>query len=68
MEGGRRGDCSANNATVLLLGVSVNYRNLFSLKRYQAFYLQFINFLYVVLLQYKSLKNKRTEMTLEEQT
>lgn len=68
VEGGRRGDCSANNATVLLLGVSVNYRNLFSLKRYQAFYLQFINFLYVVLLQYKSLKNKRTEMTLEEQT
>lgn len=67
MEVGRRGDCSANNATVLL-GVSVNYRNMFSLKRYQAFYLQFINFLYVVLLQYKSLKNKRTEMTLEEQT
>lgn len=50
------------------LGVSVSYSDLFSLKRYQAFYLQFINFLYVVLLQYKSLKDKRTEMTLEEQT
>ena len=65
---GRRGDRSADTAAIPFLGVSVSYSDLFSLKRYQAFYLQFINFLYVVLLQYKSLKNKRTEMTLEEQT
>lgn len=59
--------CNADNATALFLDVSVNYRKLFTLKMYEAFYLQFINSLYVVLLQYKSLKNKRIEMTLEQQ-
>ena len=42
---GRRGDRSADTAAVPFLGVSVSYSDLFSLKRYQAFYLQFINFL-----------------------
>lgn len=59
--------CNADNATVLFLDVSVNYRNLFTLKRYQAFYLQFITFPYAVSLQHLSLKSKRAATASEKQ-